>query len=112
MSLDKHVAWWHRSIANAQLALLIGFLEERAFGVVRFDFDAPESAVISIYLDPEMTGKGMGRALLVAGLNWLKKNHSEKISVSAEILPENSASLYAFQAAGFSEKYRTLVWTG
>ncbi|MFA6121753.1 MAG: UDP-2,4-diacetamido-2,4,6-trideoxy-beta-L-altropyranose hydrolase [Sideroxydans sp.] len=111
VSLDTHVAWWHRSLADAQRALLIGFSEERAFGVVRFDFDVPESAVISIYLDPEMTGKGMGRALLFAGLNWLRKNHPETSTVSAEILPENSASLRAFQAAGFSEQYRALVLT-
>lgn len=111
VSLDTHVAWWNRSLADAQRALLIGFTEGRAFGVVRFDFDAPESAMISIYLDPEMTGKGMGRALLFAGLNWLRKNHPETSTVSAEILLENSASLRAFQAAGFSEQYRALVLT-
>lgn len=109
VSLDAHVAWWNQSLADAQRTLLIGLSEGRAFGVVRFDFDSPESAVISIYLDPEMKGKGMGRALLFSGLNWLKKHHPETSEVSAEILPENFASLRVFQAAGFSEKYRSLI---
>lgn len=109
VSLDTHVAWWNRSLADPQRALLIGFSEGRAFGVVRFDFDAPESAMISIFLDPEMTGKGMGRALLFAGLSWLRKFYPETSAVSAEILPENFASLRVFQAAGFSEQYRSLV---
>lgn len=109
VSLDTHVAWWNRSLADPQRALLIGFSEGRAFGVVRFDFDASGSAVISIFLDPKITGKGMGRALLFAGLSWLRKYHPETSAVSAEILPENFASLRVFQAAGFSEQYRSLI---
>lgn len=109
VSLDTHIEWWNRSLADSRRALLIGFSEERALGVVRFDFDSSESAVISIYLDPEMAGRGMGRALLFAGLNWLRGNHPETSAVSAEILPENFASLRVFQAAGFSEQYRSMV---
>ncbi len=109
VSLDKHVAWWNRSLVYPKRTLLIGSWGGRAIGVVRFDFETLESAVISIYLDPDMTGKGMGRTLLLAGLNWLRKNHPETNSVSAEILPENIASVRVFQAAGFSEHYRVLV---
>jgi len=109
VSLDTHIEWWNRSLADSRRALLIGFSEERALGVVRFDFDSSESAVISIYLDPEMAGRGMGRALLFAGINWLRGNHPETSAVSPEILPENFASLRVFQAAGFSEQYRSMV---
>lgn len=109
VGLDTHVAWWNRSLVDPKRVLLIGSLGARAFGVIRFDFDTSESAVISIYLDPDMTGYGMGRTLLSAGLNWLRENHPETNSVSAEILPKNSASVRIFQAAGFSEQYRVLV---
>ena len=109
VELDTHVAWWNRSLVDPRRVLLIGSFGGRAFGVIRFDFDTSESAVISIYLDPDMTGKGMGRTLLLAGLSWLKGSHPEINSVSAEVLPENSASVRVFQAAGFSERYRVLV---
>lgn len=109
VDMDTHVEWWNRSLADSRRALLIGYSEGRPFGVVRFDFDEPDSALISIYLDPEMTGRGMGRALLFAGLSWLRKHHPETSAVFAEILLENFASLRVFQAAGFSEQYRTLV---
>ena len=109
VGLDTHVAWWKRSLVDPKRVLLIGSLGGRTFGVIRFDFDTSESAVISIYLDPAMTGKGMGRTLLLAGLSWLRENHPETNSVSAEILPENSASVRVFQSTGFSEQYRVLV---
>lgn len=109
VSLDAHVGWWDRSLANPKRVLLIGSLRGRAFGVIRFDFDTSESAVVSIYLDPEMTGKGMGRKLLFIGLSWLRGNHPATNSVSAQILPENDASVRVFQAAGFSEHHRVFV---
>ena len=109
VGLETHVAWWNLSVLDPKRVLLIGSLGVRSFGVIRFDFDASESAVISIYVDSEMTGKGLGRKLLSAGLNWLKENHPEMSSVSAEILPENSVSVNVFQAAGFSEQYRVFA---
>lgn len=109
VSLDTHVAWWNRSLVDPQRELLIGSIGGRPFGVIRFDFNEPMSAVISIYIDPDMTGKGRGKKLLLAGLGWLRENYPATKSVSAEILPENAASVRAFQSAGFAEKYRVLV---
>lgn len=109
VELETHVAWWNRSLVDPKRVLLIGSLGVRAFGVIRFDFDTSESAVISIYLDPDKTGSGIGRTLLSAGLNWLEEHHPEMNSVSAEILPENYASVSVFQAAGFSEQYRVFA---
>ena len=108
--LDQHVEWWNRTLADSQCSLLIGLLEGIAFGVLRFDFDTSETAVISIYLDPAKTGKGMGQALLREGLSWLKENHLKTKIVSAEILPENPASLRVFQSAGFVEQHRSLIY--
>ncbi len=109
VGLETHVAWWNLSLVDPDRVLLLGYLGLRAFGVICFDFDTSESAVISIYLDPDMTGNGFGRRLLLAGINWLEEHHPEMNSVSAEILPENSASVSVFQAAGFSERYRVFA---
>jgi sialic acid synthase SpsE/L-amino acid N-acyltransferase YncA len=54
---------------------------------------------ISINLAPECRGKGLGTAILITALEFLAANDVD--SVYAEIMPDNSASVKAFTAAGF-----------
>lgn len=112
VSLETHLAWWNRSLADPQRALLLGRLGGRGVGVIRYDFVDPQRAVVSIYLDPEMTGLGLGSPLLRAGQVWLLQNHPEVNTVLAEVMPENNASLHVFLAAGFQEQHKILVWKG
>lgn len=111
VSLEKHQAWWEQSLTNTSRILLIGEENTQRFGVLRFDSQFHrEEALVSIYLSPEMVGRGMGTALILAGLHWLRAHRPEIRTVKAEILAENSASLRAFRAAGFSEEHRIFVW--
>lgn len=109
VSLERHLAWWRGSLTDPRRVLLIGEQVTHAFGVLRFDFESSASALVSIYLDPAMTGRGLGAPLILAGLDWLRTHHPEMDSVKAEILATNAASLRVFQAAGFSEQYQVLV---
>lgn len=107
--LDAHIRWWEKSLSDPTRILLIGCHDKSAFGVIRFDFDTTESAVISIYIDPDMTGRRLGRGFLFAGLNWLRRNHPEVVMVLAEVIPENTASMSLFSGAGFSERSKVLA---
>lgn len=110
VSLEVHLAWWIRSLSDPQRVLLLGRLDEKEVGVIRFDFVDLRQAKVSIYLNPEMTGRGVGKSLLRAGQDWLLQKHPEIDNVIAEVMPNNIASLRAFLGAGFKEHHLVLSW--
>lgn len=99
--LERHLAWWSQAISDESRHLLVAYAGSRAVGSVRFDFD-DDSAEISIYLDPEMVGLGLGAGTLRAAQAWIACNAPPTRQVVAEIHPENAASIKAFVSAGFS----------
>lgn len=107
--LDKHMDWWRHSLANAGRALLIGEHGSQAIGVLRLDFGNAGSACVSIYLDPAVTGRGIGQTLIAAGVEWLRKHRPDTTKVEAHVLQGNAASQKAFQAAGFAESHKVLA---
>ncbi len=103
LSIDDHIQWWNQSLTDSSRILLLGCSNGIDFGVVRFDFINSEKAITSIYINPLMTGKGLGRALLIKGLAWVRDNYPEIKSVIAEIIPENIPSIRLFKSLGFSK---------
>jgi RimJ/RimL family protein N-acetyltransferase len=71
-----------------------------AVGVIRFDIEG-SSAEISIYLDPDQRGRGLGPATLAAGSAWIGVAREQVTRLTAVISDENAASLRAFEKAGF-----------
>lgn len=110
VSLATHIEWWARSLSDPKRVLLLGKLDDQEFGVIRFDFVAHTQAEISIYLDPQMTGQGLGQKLLRTGQDWLRQNHQEIDTVIAQVTSHNLASKQAFLAAGFKDIYTILSW--
>lgn len=110
VSLEKHLTWWENSLTNTSRMLLIGEQNSQRFGVLRFDFRSTQEALMSIYLNPAMCGRGMGKALILAGLHWLRNHRPGVRTVKAEIRAENGVSFKAFRAAGFSEQHMVLAW--
>jgi RimJ/RimL family protein N-acetyltransferase len=90
--------------------LLIGRLDGKEAGVIRYDFVNSHQANISIYLNPEQTGCGLGLGLLRKSQDWLLQNYPEIDTIVAEVMPKNIASLQAFLSAGFQEQYTILSW--
>ena len=107
LCLDEHIQWWNKSLTDPSRILLLGSSRGIDFGVVRFDFMDAEKVIASIYLNPWMTGKGLGRALLITGLAWLIDNYPELKSVLAEIVPENIPSIRLFESVGFYKTHST-----
>jgi UDP-2,4-diacetamido-2,4,6-trideoxy-beta-L-altropyranose hydrolase len=92
-----HLDWWTRS---ATRSLLMGCCGAREIGVIRFDRVGP-SAAVSIYLDPDLTGLGLGVELLESGRQWLLRSHADVKELRASIRRDNAASQAAFRAAGY-----------
>jgi UDP-2,4-diacetamido-2,4,6-trideoxy-beta-L-altropyranose hydrolase len=105
----SHVSWWTRTLADQQRDLLIAVLGDLPVGVLRLD-QASEGATVSIYLDPELTGLGLGRYVLLACQRWSAQYRSASKALFAEIRPQNSASIAIFEAAGFAPTQGRWVW--
>lgn len=106
VSIETHRVWFQNSLNNPDRVLLIGEVNAQPVGVLRYDIEGNE-ALISVYLDPDVTGHGLGSQLIRRGSEWIKSNFKQIHVINAEILRQNIASLRAFESAGYRE-HRTV----
>jgi UDP-2,4-diacetamido-2,4,6-trideoxy-beta-L-altropyranose hydrolase len=110
VSMQDHLAWWSRSLADSRRCLLIAHCGHRPVGCLRWD-TAGSGAEVSIYLDPMLTGLGLGAKMLRAAMVWVAGNEPSIEMLEADIHPDNRSSSSAFAAAGFVRRTeRTWTW--
>lgn len=102
VSIETHRVWFQNSLTNPNRVLLIGEVGAQPVGVLRYDIEGNE-ALISVYLDPGMSGHGLGSQLIRLGSEWIRDNFQQIVVINAEILRQNIASLRAFESAGYVE---------
>ena len=102
ISIEQHTEWFARVLADENKMLFIGSVDQQEIGVLRFDITG-DVAEISIYLAPEKHGKGYASALVNAGEDFLMNNRPDVEGVTAEILPENLASIRLFESCGYEK---------
>lgn len=103
IDLSSHIDWWQRTLTQPDRCLLIGAVAGHDVGVVRLDFNGKAEAEVSIYVAPEMTGLGLGVALLRATTAWVEQKLHSVSRLRADIDPENRQSAHAFKTAGYSQ---------
>ena len=97
-----HHRWLERRLATPDDARLwIGETDGAPVGVVRFERRTPTAVEVSITVAPDARGRGLARALLDAGLAAARDAFGP-VTVLADILPDNEASLRLFTRAGFT----------
>lgn len=101
VSKDTHEDWVKAVIERADRDLIIGEVDGTPVGVLRYDHSR-EEAEVSVYLDPDRTGAGLGTALLRAGTEWIADRRRSVLRLTAAIHPENPGSIAAFRKAGFA----------
>ena len=99
--LPDHLSWWNRAVRAEDRSLLIAETYGSAVGVVRLDHER-DRAILSIYLDPSLTGLGLGVKVVDAARRWVKENRVDVCQLLAVIDSRNSASQSAFASAGFT----------
>lgn len=104
--LEQHRAWYRRTIENSDRVMLIGEVNDKPVGVLRYDLSGDE-ALISVYLVPGGQGQGVGAELICSGSNWLRRNRPSIRVIKAEIFRVNLASIGAFEQAGYHEHHVT-----
>lgn len=99
---EDHLAWLDARLNDPQSRIWIAESGGIPVGVTRFAIDG-DRATISVTVAPEWRGKGMGEQLisLATGRLLLTERTS---TVDAWIRPENTASVRAFEAAGYRRR--------
>lgn len=98
-----HERWFSALLLDPNKALLIGEIDGRAVGVLRFDDVMAKEAIVSVYLVPSELGKGYGPLLLRSGQRWLTAEYPELRWIVARIHADNKSSVAAFTEAGYRE---------
>lgn len=101
IAFDAHEAWVRAVLAHPARWLFVGQVGHLTVGSIRFDRLANGHLEVSLYLDPELQGLGLGRHLLAAGERALLALHPAGITVDASVLPGNTASQQLFAAGGY-----------
>lgn len=104
IDLAEHRNWYRRVLDNPEQTLLLGSIASQNIGVLRYDIGAENQAEVSVYLDPDLHGIGLGSPLIAAGCRWLSDAQPLIKNIVARIRPNNSASRHAFTRAGFSQQ--------
>lgn len=109
-----HAHWLVQALADPDRQFLMGEIGSRPVGVVRFDKLSRVAVEVSIYLDPELHGLGLGRALLAAGEAALSEGAGPELEfIEATVLQHNSSSRRLFERAGYiqscAERWRKVL---
>lgn len=107
---ETHIEWFEKITHDSKRHLLIGEITGQPVGVVRIDTIDEECREISTYLVPGNSGQGLGTSLIRHSIEWIRHHDPVVKQLRAKILGENTASLKAFNRAGFEESYRLYEW--
>ena len=103
ISYDDHLRWFEGSLVMPKRMMLIGELEtSEPVGVVRFDEGDNNSVEVSIYLDPQRGGQGLGSPLLEAAENYLVSARNSAVDIVAYTMSGNAKSEYLFKRGGYN----------
>ncbi len=109
VDVESHLAWWRLALDRSDCHLLMARIGTRRVGSLRLDVEDGVGQ-IAIYLDPPLTGLGLGAAMLREGQRWVSREIAAVDRLAARIHPDNRASAAAFASAGFSWQ-GSLDWT-
>jgi RimJ/RimL family protein N-acetyltransferase len=99
---DEHARWLAERLASPVSRLLIGSIGTAPIGLVRFERGADGVAEIGITVDRDARGRGLGGALLAAGLASVRAEPAFGVtSFVARVRVGNDASIRMFERAGF-----------
>lgn len=97
---EDHVKWFEGSMKNPKRKIYIAIDDEgNRIGQIRFD-EEDSDAIVSVTVDPEKYGKGIGTKIIEEGTKKYLCEHPTK-KIKAEVKKDNPASVRAFEKAGY-----------
>lgn len=100
---EEHVNWLNNTLKETDRKAFILEIDKVPAGQVRFDRQAEEVCVISVYLIKQFWGKGYGIELIKKGCHEIFSEWKEVKSIQALVRRDNETGQKAFIKAGFIE---------
>ncbi|MBO8217655.1 GNAT family N-acetyltransferase [Prochlorococcus marinus] len=105
INFEEHLSWFENSLLNPNRHIYIGELENKMFGVCRFDLDQKTNVSdISININPVFRGKGLSQNFLLEAIDLYELEIES--TLNANIKRENIPSQIIFKKAGFLNIYQ------
>jgi len=96
----EHQEWYAAVLSSSDRVLLVGEVQDKPVGVVRFDIEGKD-AEVSIYVVPELHLSGKGQELLQSAEDWIKNFKPEIHKIIATVLGKNERSHHLFLGADY-----------
>jgi UDP-2,4-diacetamido-2,4,6-trideoxy-beta-L-altropyranose hydrolase len=100
--LNAHMGWLARRLADDSGALFVAWIGDTAVGSIRFDRLSAGVLEVSLYLDPDLIGLGLGPHMLAAGEIAMLTRSAGDLVFTASVLPDNAMSSRLFVGAGYA----------
>ena len=98
---DAHGRWLERVIADPNRWLWVAEVGALPVGSIRFDRIDGGQLEVSLYLDPNLPGLGLGTRLLRAGEERMHALLDAPLQIDATVVAGNRSSQRLFQAGGY-----------
>lgn len=101
IEFNSHIKWFLKKVSSEDSHLVIGFINGKPFGQVRFDVEN-KIALIGYSIAAEYRGAGLGTALIIKAINFVKREYN-LLKFKAEVKEENVSSWKVFERIGFDK---------
>lgn len=100
----SHLAWYAGKLADSRCLVAILETDHGATaGQIRFE-EVPEGLAVDLSVAPTRRGQGIGRVVLLQGLELAAQRWAKGTAVLANVLAGNARSRRVFEACGFVRK--------
>lgn len=100
ISLAQHEAWLQQTIDAPDRFLFIALVGETPVGSIRFD-QKQNTFTVSLYLNPDLMGLGLGSRMLETGELELQHRHGDML-LEANVIAGNKISQSLFSRSGYT----------
>lgn len=109
---EDHIDWFRKRLQDDSTRIYMAFspICDTLVGVIRFDFESPQVATISIQTAPFNRRQGYGQAILDAGVDRVFGSTMAE-ELTAEIKIPNPGSEKIFERGGFVDVDKPTVRT-
>jgi RimJ/RimL family protein N-acetyltransferase len=103
IGLTDHKKWFNRKLKDQNCFYYLGFINNKAFGSIRFDIQEHKTYV-SYLIDPKYQNRGLGSIILKKALHLFVNSTAYNLTIYAEVFLQNHASARVFEKLGFAKE--------
>lgn len=101
IAYEGHVRWLTAVLKAPTRKLYVAMVGDKPVGVIRFDLLGDGAWEISLYMDPDLQGLGLGKRMLLAGEEAVARAGQAMTEFHAQVVTGNVASMRMFESAGY-----------